>query len=242
MTSPVSTTPPDVRPLDAPLRLTVGCLKGGVGRSTTSVELALALQRRTGQQVTLIDADSTNGTTLDWSELAGEEWPASITVVYWASQHLAKRVKDYNPTSHLIIDTGPHDPVILRQALAVTDHLIVPVGPTPGDISRMQSTIDAAAEVGVMRPHLELSVLITRTRENTISLRTSREGLKAQGMRVFDTHVPFKELYSQAMGTVPRDLGVYPAVLEEIIAGPSADDDTTHDAAATEPVDTEDEK
>ena len=37
-------------PLENPLRLTVGNLKGGVARSTTSIMLALALVQRTGQQ------------------------------------------------------------------------------------------------------------------------------------------------------------------------------------------------
>ena len=44
-------------PLENPLRLTVGNLKGGVARSTTSIMLALALVQRTGHRVLLVYAD-----------------------------------------------------------------------------------------------------------------------------------------------------------------------------------------
>ena len=93
-------------PLENPLRLTVGNLKGGVARSTTSIMLALALVKRTGQRVLLVDAGAANGTSFEWSEYAGEVWPAEVNVVYLPSQMLGKRVREMWPEGHLIIDTG----------------------------------------------------------------------------------------------------------------------------------------
>lgn len=218
MTDNVTTVPTQPLPLEKPLLITVGNLKGGVGRSTSSVLLALALQRRTGQRVLLVDADGSNGTSYEWSEVAGEEWPSEIQVVYWPSQLLAKRISEFPHDGHVIVDTGPHDSAILRQALMVSDILLVPIGATPGEAARLRPTLEAAAEVGYNRP-IDLSILLTRTKPNTVSLREAKQALVESGLRVLDSEVPFKLLYSQAYGQVPTDLGIYPAVLEEIISG-----------------------
>ena len=209
-------------PLENPLRLTVGNLKGGVARSTTSIMLALALVKRTGQRVLLVDADAANGTSFEWSEYAGEVWPAEVNVVYLPSQMLGKRVREMWPEGHLIIDTG-NDSTTLRQALMVTDHLVMPIGATPSEATRLTPTLQAAAEVASIK-QVQPSVPCTRPKPNTISFREAWEQLKAmegdvEGLHVLDVNVPFQLLYSQAFGTVPTNLGVYPDVLEEILAG-----------------------
>jgi chromosome partitioning protein len=205
-------------PLDQPLRIAIGNLKGGVGRSTTAILLALARARRTGQRVLVVDADGANGTAYEWSEMAGEDWPAAINVVYWPSMTLAKRIQESGHDGHIIIDTGPHDAAVLRQALMVSDHLVMPIAATPSEAARLHPTLSAAAEVGINRP-IELSILFTRTKPNTRSLREARAAVVDMGLRVLDNDVPFVLLYSQAYGTVPTDLGVYPAVLDEILEG-----------------------
>lgn len=73
---------------------------------------------------------------------------------------------------------------------------------------------------------IELSILFTRTKPNTISFREAWEQLKqmegdVEGLHVLDVNVPFQLLYSQAFGTAPTNLGVYPEVLDEILAGGS---------------------
>src|ERR1035441_6013146 len=96
------------------MRVTFGNLKGGVGKSTSSVFTALGLAA-TGR-VLLVDADATNRTCLKWSTLA-PDWPSRITVTSWEVTDLARRVQavagDYD---HVVIDTGPQRPAILRQA------------------------------------------------------------------------------------------------------------------------------
>lgn len=200
-----------------PIRLTVGNLKGGVGRSTTSVELALALHRLTGEVVHLVDADGANGTTYEWSEMAGEDWPSGIVVQRWPSTTLAKRVRDSGHEGHIIIDTAPHDASVLRQALMVTDQLVMPMNASLNELTRVQPTLAAAAEVAINRP-IELSVLFTRVRPNSVDVREAREAFASEGHRVLEHVVTFKNVYSQAYGTVPDDLGVYPDVLDELVA------------------------
>lgn len=201
---------------DDPVRVTVGALKGGVGKSTTAVHLALALADHSDVPVMLVDADPVNASTFEWADFVGEDWPSQVSVNYWPSANLAKRLRDSRHTGHVVIDTGPSDPAILRQALMVTDHLVVPVAPTPAEVSRIRPTLEAAAEVGYNRD-ISLSLLFTRVKPNTRSLRDAREAMEEQQLHALATAVPFVLQYSQAFGTVPDDLGVYPTVLTEIL-------------------------
>ena len=191
-----------------PVRLTVGFLKGGSAKSTTAMFLALALARYSNERVLLVDADERNGTSFEWSEFAGEDWPSQISVVYWPVPTVGKRIREANHTGHIVIDTGPEKTgVILRHALGVTDHLVLPLTASPAEATRIRPTLEVAAEVGLSRP-LDLSVLFTRVTKNTVSLRESRAAFVEQGLDVLPTDVPFQQMYSQAFGTVPDDLGV----------------------------------
>lgn len=199
-----------------PVRITVGNLKGGTGKSTTAILLALALAR-TNKRVLLVDADHANTTAWAWSELAGDAWPANVPVFQWPSQHLSKRIRDAEGTfDHLVIDTGPHDSAILRQALAVTDMLVMPLAPTGNEVERLAPTLAAAAEIGVLRPNLTLAVLLTRTVPRTRSREEVRQVLDGRGLWVLETEVPRREAIAQAFGTVPDDLLTYTDVLNEI--------------------------
>lgn len=213
------TLSPVQQPLNSPFRLTVGGLKGGSGRSTTAVYLALALARRTGQSVMLIDSDAKNGTSYEWSEDAGESWPSNVTVTYWPSINLAKRVRDSGHDGHVVIDTG-NDASILRQALRVTDHLLIPMAPSGTESARMTPTLEAAAEVAEDKP-LRLSVMLSRTVANTNSRKEAREALKDAGIPVLEIEVPRREIYAQSFGTTPENLGAYEDVLTELIEGNS---------------------
>lgn len=205
------------QPLDTFLKLTVGGLKGGSGRSTTAVYLALAIARRTGQPVLLVDADAKNGTSYEWSEDAGDTWPSNVAVNYWPSNVLAKRIKDLRHEGHIIIDTG-NDATILRQALRATDHLLIPMAPSGTESTRLTPTLEAAGEVAEDKD-LRLSVLLSRTVANTNSRKEARQALKEAGIPVMDTEVPRREIYAQAFGTTPDELGAYDDVLTELIEG-----------------------
>ena len=197
-----------------PVRITVGYLKGGTGKSTTAVMLALALHRATGEPVLLVDADRVNVTTTEWAQLA-DDWPEGVTVERWPDVGLAEKIAASGHTGHVVIDTGPSNPDILMAALTTTDYLVVPITATGAEATPLQPTLSAAATIGRIKP-IELNFVFTRTKPNTRSLREAKEAL-SEKFKVLDTDVPFVLLYMQAFGTVPDDLGAYPQVLAEIL-------------------------
>src|SRR3954471_24650901 len=101
------------------MKICVGNLKGGVGKTMTAVHVALGLSR-TGRTL-LVDADPEQPQSYEWSATA-EDWPLDrLTVVPIATRDLAKRVApmvgDYE---HVVFDVGPKNPALLRQAMMLS--------------------------------------------------------------------------------------------------------------------------
>lgn len=195
----------------------MGALKGGVAKTTTSIHVAIGLSRLDGGRVLLVDADPQAASTLDWSTVAGENWPASVTVIPWHGPDLARRVAgvvdDYD---HLVIDTGGENDVILGQALTVTDELVIPISPSLLELRRLPSTIELASRVDVVSP-LTYRVLLCKVRTGTRSAADARALLTDLDVPCMDAEVHLREAYISAFGSVPANLGDYEAVLTELL-------------------------
>ncbi len=196
------------------MRVTVGNLKGGVGKSTSSVNLALCLAAD-GSRVLLVDADATNRTCLKWSTLA-QDWPASVVVMPWEVEDLARRVqaveRDYD---HIVIDTGPQRPKILGQALLVTTDLLVTVAPSPVELEQLPDTFELAAKADAISP-VFAQVLLVKVRRGTRSSLAARQWLTDSGLPVMTSEIHLLESYPLSYGTVPADLAEYDLVLKEL--------------------------
>ena len=198
------------------MRVTFGNLKGGVAKSTSSVHTALGLAA-TGDRVLLVDADATNRTCLKWSSLA-ENWPASVVVHSWEVPDLARRVQAVaGDFAHIVVDTGPQKPAILRQALMVTDDLVIPVAPSPVELEQLPDTFALAAEVDAISP-VFAQVLLVKVRRGTRSAVEARNYLTEHGLPVMLATIHLLEAYPLAYGTVPADLAEYEAVVGELAA------------------------
>lgn len=194
------------------MRVAVGSLKGGAGKTTTAVYLALGLGRD-GGRVLLVDADPGQNSALAWSEVAGEDWPASVTVIPWAVRDLARRVEavagDYR---HLVIDVGPKNPGMLREALKVSDLFVVPAAPRPIDLHDLGATLAFGDEY----PDVRTVVLLTQVRARSRLGVEARAMLTEQGVPLMTAEVPLRDVYVLSYGLAPDDLGHYDQVLAEL--------------------------
>jgi chromosome partitioning protein len=196
-----------------PVRVTLGALKGGVAKTTSSVHLACGLAR-TGRTL-LVDADPQAASALDWSTVAGEGFP--VTVIPWSGNDLARRIRDVaDDYAHVIVDTGGENDVILSQALMATDELIVPVAPSLIELRRLPATFELASKVDVISP-VTARVLLCKVRTGTRSAADARELLESLDMPVMAAQIGLREQYSGAFGSAPSDLGEYEDVLRELM-------------------------
>lgn len=198
------------------MKITVGNLKGGVAKTTTTVHLGCSLAS-VGDRVLMIDADPQAASLTDWSGCAGEQWPDNITVIAWHGADLARRVNavaaDYD---HVIIDTGGENDAILAQALMATDELIMTVAPSAIELRRLPATIELAAKVDAISP-LTARVLLCKARTGTKSLTDARDLLRDNEIPVMDATIGLREIYSTCFGTFPEP-GEYADVIAELRA------------------------
>lgn len=192
-------------------------MKGGVGKTKTAVHLALGLSR--SGRTLLVDADPNQAAALQWSEAAGEAWPLDrCAVVPCATKDFVRRIApmvgDYE---HLVIDVGPKNPLLMRQAMSLTDGVIVPARPTTDELRELPKTFEVATEVDAIHP-LWVAVLLVQVRPGMTSEQDARELLTGLDMPAFDAQVRLLKRYEQSFGTVPLDdLGDYEAVLTEML-------------------------
>lgn len=199
------------------LRITMGNLKGGTGRSTSAVFTALALAELTDDPVLLVDADPKNGTAYEWYEDAGENWPEAVNVVNWPYKDLARRVKESGHTGHVVIDIG-NDREILTQALKATDYLLIPMAPSGTEAPRLTPTLEVAVKETENRS-LGLGILLNRVDRRSKMGKQAREALQEQELPVLEAEIPLLVKYLNAFGTAPKDLGAYTDVVRELLEG-----------------------
>lgn len=197
------------------MKIAIANLKGGASKTTTAVYLAASLSRA-GNKVLLIDADP-QGSALGWSEEAslggGGELP--FTVISLPVRDLQKRLAQQQGYDHIIVDTPPGYPDIVRSALLAVETVIIPLSPATVEVARLSSTLSLLQEVEPQNP-VGFVVLLTRARKGTNSAKLARITLEELGYPVLETEIPLREQFSNSYGTVP-DVGTeYDAVFGEL--------------------------
>jgi chromosome partitioning protein len=100
-------------------------LKGGVGKTTTSVYLA-ALAAESGRAVTLVDADP-QASAAEWVEEATDDVLGKVDVVEAPTERLLGKALDrLGPDGVAVVDMRPGDPPALARALGRAAVVVVP--------------------------------------------------------------------------------------------------------------------
>jgi len=115
--------------------LCIGNVKGGVGKTMLSVNLAIALALE-GRDVLLVDGDE-QATALGFTQLRAEKCPElpRYTAIALSGAGLRTQVRQLKPKyPDIVIDVGGRDTGSFRAALTVADTLLVPVQPRSFDV------------------------------------------------------------------------------------------------------------
>lgn len=126
--------------------LAVGNVKGGVGKTTLAVNLAVALSKE-GRDVLLIDGDE-QGTAAAFTELRTEaKGSPGYTAVSLQGAAIRTQVRQLAPKyADIVIDVGGRDTGSLRAALTVAEVVLIPVKPRSFDLWGVDQTADLVRE------------------------------------------------------------------------------------------------
>lgn len=199
--------------------LTVAGLKGGVGKTTSSVHLAHGLAAATGDRVLLVDADP-QGSALSWDEQSGESFrEAGVSAVSLPVRDLHRRAADLGAGyGWVVIDTPPGDIAISASAVRAATDVVLPLPPATIDVDRLRPTLEMLAEIDPLRAEpITPRVLLTRVRAGTVNARAIREVMTGLGLEVMAAQIPLREAYASAFGAPVADLGEYAGVVTELL-------------------------
>lgn len=132
--------------------VTVGNTKGGVGKTTLALQLALA-RRLAGRDVLLIDADR-QGSAQNAATLRAESGRSpSLTCVQLAEGKVLRAQLGPLAAKHddTLIDVGGRDSESLRIALSRSDLVVVPVQPRAVDVWALTDIADLIEQAQAAR-------------------------------------------------------------------------------------------
>jgi chromosome partitioning protein len=196
------------------MRLALVSSKGGTGKTTSAVSLAMVLHQL--GRTLAVDCDP-QGSLMSWSEAAAERGkPLPFTVVGMPTRDVHVRLADLGVGyEHVILDTPPGDLGVIRSAILASAIILVPVSPSGLDLNRIKPTFEVLAEIAISHP-VEVGILLTKVRRGTRSARAARGILAEHGYSPMRTEIPLAEHFAAAFGSVPAVLGEYWELLGEI--------------------------
>ena len=123
------------------MNIVVSNVKGGVGKTTTSVYLAAAAASRGRETVVLVDADP-QGSSAEWFDTNPVE---GVELVEAPSERTVSKALGASDTI-VIVDTPPGDKGIVRVALRRADAVIIPTRAGGVEPSRVLATLEMIPE------------------------------------------------------------------------------------------------
>ena len=140
--------------------LAVGNIKGGVGKTTLAVNLAI-IRAAAGQDVLLVDGDEQR-TALTFTDLRTEQLgQPGYTAVSLQGAALRTQVRQLaGKYNDIVIDVGGRDTGCLRAALTVTETLLIPVQPRSFDIWAVDQMAELVAEAREINDNLRAVVVL----------------------------------------------------------------------------------
>lgn len=209
----------------------VANLKGGVGKSTISQNLAVSI-RQAGFTVCLIDTDAEQRSSLEWSERrqAAELDPISVQLV--DEENLATRVsKAAEEFTFVIIDGSPALSEITTKIVLISDLVIVPVMPSGNDFGALEKFLLRYNDTSAIQKRrgiqaAELGILLNEYDSRPIVNRTIYEGIERLEVPILNSRVAHRVAYKEANLTGagvtelldPKASGEIKALTEEVFA------------------------
>jgi len=152
--------------------ITVGNTKGGVGKTTIAVNLAVEAAKD-GKRVLLVDTDPQGSSIAFRAEREKDD----IKAIALVSDKLHKDIKDISAAfDWIIIDAGGRDNAVFRSAVAACDLFLLPVLPSQFDVWAAEDAIKAFKELQPFNDMLGRMVL-NMVRPNTIVSSEAQEAL-----------------------------------------------------------------
>ena len=175
--------------------------KGGVGKTTLSINVASALANA-GHKVLLIDADK-QGSSTAWASLR-EETP--FQVVSLARDNMAKdAMKLAQDFDYTLIDAPPHAESISRSVIIASDLVLMPIEPSGLSSWASDVTVRQIQQAQDYKETLKCGFVVSRKIGNSVIGREIREMVAGSGIHVLAADIENRVAYAES-GTMGQTI------------------------------------
>lgn len=187
-----------------PIIYLVAAGKGGVGKTVTSVRLAVRFSQD-GKKVLLVDADEQGSSSkffLQREELCAKPTLSCINLNDMAVRtEVLKLKKKYDV---IVIDSGGRDTKSMRAAASIANVLLTPCPPSSLDVWEIMKIDDIVSEVRDINPNIKafsfLNKAESRGKDNQETINYLKDEKEFSVMRYLDAPIVARKSISTAAG------------------------------------------
>lgn len=174
--------------------------KGGVGKTTTAVHLAVMLSK-IGKTL-LIDGDP-QASAASWAAWRRDNVKfdfSPITTCLTGKAIFAEGKQLAEGFEHVVIDAGGRDSAGLRSALLLAQKAIIPIGASNLDAAAMTDLMTVIELARDYNQNLDVRVLLNRVDPRTKDVDDMKTFLKEQKMPVFEAEICERVSFRRSIG------------------------------------------
>lgn len=191
--------------------ISISTLKGGVGKSTITQNLAVCLAE-SGYDVCIVDAD-TNQSAMQWFEIREQERQTDEAIIeipvfsQTDGAELIKTVKELNDKySIILIDGTPSLDKLSSKIILLADILIIPIVPSVLDVWASVKFLGRYEESQAQKGKQIPAYILVNQNQNTNLAKEVKEALESINIPVLKSTLKNRTAYREA---VVKGRGVY---------------------------------
>ena len=183
--------------------LTIGNIKGGVGKSTLACNIAVALSQSSQKDILLIDGDQ-QGSSADFTQARNNLLEkAGFSCIRAQGKEIISQIDTMQSKfSDIIIDAGGQDNPSLRAGLIKSDQVLVPISPRSFETWALDDMVNLIEEAIIGNPKLKTFIVINlafpRGSDNTQTQNIIRDDYSQ--FNLIEKNIVQRKVFSDTIG------------------------------------------
>ena len=177
--------------------ITIAQQKGGTGKTTLAVHLAMAFIKYHNLKIVIIDTDP-QGSLGKWFMIRSKKNSLNNNLTFktaslWGAQYESKALKKDHDI--VIIDTPPKIESDARPSIEAADLVLIPMTPSHVDFWATEAIIDIAKKA-----EKKIFIQINRANERSKLVKKTHEYINTINVKSTNTLIGHRQIYASSMG------------------------------------------